>query len=90
MVLILISDCRGSRLRIGYLFIYLSVNYKMAKVAARAPLPSSSNHFDKLGSGSVSKVTTAVKRKTPSELRVSFDIQHLLIASDILFSRSIF
>ncbi|KAK1404629.1 Protein downstream neighbor of Son [Heracleum sosnowskyi] len=41
----------------------------MAKVAARAPLPSSNHHFDKAGSGSVSKVTTAVKRKTPSELR---------------------
>ncbi|XP_074370732.1 uncharacterized protein LOC141711919 [Apium graveolens] len=41
----------------------------MAKVAARAPLPSSTNHFDKLGSGTVSKVSTAVKRKTPSELR---------------------
>lgn len=41
----------------------------MAKVAARPPLPSSNHHFDKVGSGSVSKVTTAVKRKTPSELR---------------------
>lgn len=57
----------------------------MAKVAARAPLPSSTNHFDKLGSGSVSKVTTAVKRKTPSELRVSFHILHLFITSAILF-----
>ncbi|XP_017244417.1 uncharacterized protein LOC108216227 [Daucus carota subsp. sativus] len=39
----------------------------MARVAARAPLPS--HQFDKVGSGAVSKATTAVKRKTPSELR---------------------
>lgn len=50
----------------------------MAKVAAaRPPLPSSTHHFDKVGAGgnsSVSKITTAVKRKTPSELRVCFSL----------------
>lgn len=40
----------------------------MAKVAARGPLPSNTLHYDGV-SGGVSKVTTAVKRKTPSELR---------------------
>lgn len=39
----------------------------MAKVAARVPLTSNSLHFG--NGGGASKVTTAVKRKTPSELR---------------------
>ena len=50
----------------------------MARVAARAPLPS--HQFDKVGSGAVSKATTAVKRKTPSELRVSFCLLLVLVS----------
>lgn len=50
----------------------------MAKVAARGPLPSNTLHYDGV-SGGVSKVTTAVKRKTPSELRVSFKLPDLFI-----------
>ncbi|KAM7499997.1 hypothetical protein LguiA_024411 [Lonicera macranthoides] len=43
----------------------------MAKVAAPGPgpLPSNSLHFGSGGGGVASKATTAVKRKTPSELR---------------------
>lgn len=46
----------------------------MAKVATPGPgpLPSNSLHFGSGGGGVASKATTAVKRKTPSELRVSF------------------
>lgn len=60
------------------IYFLQAVLARMAKVAARGPLPSNTLHYDGV-SGGVSKVTTAVKRKTPSELRVSFKLPDLFI-----------
>ena len=55
---------------IGSKFILFQVLYSMAKVATQCPVTSNALHFG----GGPSKVGTAVKRKTPSELRVSCQV----------------